>query len=324
MAWFLLTMATIVLWGVTDILYRASLDRNDPLSHHKNFIWIGIIMALAGCIMASWSDTLFDSIKLVVEEGLYLVPLCFIYAIAIFFGLLGKKHLPASIISPLENIGGALVGIILYYYFLLTGYIDPSYTIEVLDFIATGIIIVAVIVLGCQEQEMFKQELISGEKDPKHRFGALVLFLPILCTLIDVFSVAEVGGISGNSGLITAGAEEFIPAIDFFVFECAGFAVASICMWLYLAIAKKHVYNPLQPEEMCRCGAAMGETFGTMTFIFASSLNYVLTAPVTSLHCLLTIVLARVFLKERLTKKQYVCVALLVTGIVLFGISDIF
>ena len=148
MDWFLLALATIILWGVTDILYRASLDPSDPISHHKSFIWIGIIMALAGCIMSTWTDTLFNSFKLVIEEGLYLVPLCLIYAAAIFVGLLGKKHLPASVVSPLGNIGGALAGIIIYYYYLLTGYIDPSYEVEILDFVATGIVIFAVIFLG--------------------------------------------------------------------------------------------------------------------------------------------------------------------------------
>jgi drug/metabolite transporter (DMT)-like permease len=34
--------------------------------------------------------------------------------------------------------------------------------------------------------------------------------------------------------------------------------------------------------------------------------------------------LARVFLKERLTKKQYLSVALVIAGIALLGISEIF
>ena len=37
----------------------------------------------------------------------------------------------------------------------------------------------------------------------------------------------------------------------------------------------------------------------------------------------MTIVLARIFLKEKLTRKQYFSLALLVVGIVLLGISGI-
>ena len=73
-----------------------------------------------------------------------------------------------------------------------------------------------------------------------------------------------------------------------------------------------------------RCSAATGETFGTMTFIFAATINPVLTAPITSFHCLLTIVLARIFLKERLSKKQYISLGFVLLGIVMLGFANIF
>jgi drug/metabolite transporter (DMT)-like permease len=100
--------------------------------------------------------------------------------------------------------------------------------------------------------------------------------------------------------------------------------LVAICTWLYMLIAKKYIYNPFQEEELLRCGAATAETLGTMTFIFAASINPVLTAPITSLYCLVTIVLARLFLNERLNKKQYRSLAFLMLGIVLFGISNFF
>lgn len=324
MNWFLLTLACVILWSVTDILYKASSPQNDPLSHYKTFVWIGIVMALAGGIMSTWSDTLLDSIKVVKDNLLYLVPLGLIYAAALFFGLLGKKHLAASVVSSLENIGGALVAIIIYYYYLLTGYVLPSYDFGVIDFIATVFIIIGVILLGREEQSLLKQEVNLEEDKKKHRFGALALFFPILYTLIDVFSVAEIGGVSGNSGITDAEDEIFIPSMDFFIFECVGIAIVSLCVWLYLWIVKKQLYNPFQPEEFIRCSAATGETFGTMTFIFAAAINPVLTAPITSFHCILTIVLARIFLKERLTKKQYISLGFVVLGIVLLGFADIF
>ena len=325
MAWFILTLSCIILWGVTDILYRASSDREDPLSHYKTFVWIGIVMALAGVIMSTWTDTLFDSLKEIKNDLVYLIPLCFVYAIALFFGLFGKKHLYASLVSPIENIGGALAAIIIYYYYLLTGYIHPSYKIGVLDVIATVAIIIGIILVGKEEQALFKKELHLSDDKKEHRYGALVLFFPIIYTLADVFSTAEIGGVSGNDGMVSSGAgvEDTIPAIDFFIFECAGFAFIALCIWFYMWIVKKYKYNPFDEGELLRCGAATGETFGTMTFILAAGIKPVITAPITSLHCILTIVLARVFLKERLTKTQYVSLAFLVVGIILLGVSGI-
>ena len=323
MAWFILTLACIILWAVTDVLYRASSDKNDNLSHYKTFVWIGIVMALAGGIMCTWTDTLLTSLDAIKYDLVYLIPLCFVYALALLLGLYGKKHLYASIISPIENSGGAITAIIIYYYYLLTGYMDPSYTIGVLDVIATISIIVGVALVGKEEQVLFKKELALPEDKREHRYGALALFFPIIYTLADVFSTAEIGGVSGNSGMVTSGDIDAIPAIDFFIFECAGFAFVALCVWLYMLIVKKHAYNPFDEGELIRCGAATGETFGTMTFILAAGINPVFTAPVTSLHCLLTVLLAHIFLKERLTKRQYISLAFLAVGIILLGISGI-
>ena len=322
MVWLILILACIILWGVADILYKVSLDYNDHLSHYKSFVWIGIIMALAGCIMSTWSNTLLDSFKMIKNDVLYLVPLYFAHAIALFIGLQGLKHLSASVVAPLENIDGAIATIIIYFYYLLTDYIHPSYGIGIMNVIASVSIIIGVILLGKQEQALMKQEAHLSEENKKHRLGALALFFPIIYNLVDGFLIAEINGINGNSGIVTQGAEVSIPAIDFFIFECAGFAIVAVFVWLYMLIVKKYAYNPFQEEEFIRSGAAIGETGGAMTFLFASAINPRLTAPVVSLYCLVTIILARIFLKERLTKKQYLSLAFVIAGIALLGFSE--
>ena len=316
MTWLLLTLSCIILWGITDILYKKSSDYNDPLSQYKTFVWIGIVMAPAGIIMAICSDTLLDSIMMV-KDNLYLIPLCVFYAIALFFGLLGAKHLDASVVSPLENIDGAMAAIILYFFFLFTGRSHITDSIGVVEMIATLSIVVGVVLLGIQEQTLSKQETHLSENKKRHRLGALALIFPIIYNLVDAVSMVAVG--------ITVSEETdvAIPDIDFFIFESLGFVIVAICMWLYMLISKKYKYDPFKKKELVRCGAAAGETFGTMTYIFAVAGNPILTAPITSSYCLVTIVLARIFLKERLTKKQYLSLAFLVVGIALLGVSEI-
>ena len=316
MTWLLLTLSCIILWGITDILYKKSSDYNDPLSQYKTFVWIGIVMAPAGVIMAICSDTLLDSIMMV-KDNLYLIPLCIFYAIALFFGLLGAKHLDASVVSPLENIDGAMAAIILYFFFLFTGRSHITDSIGVVEMIATLSIVVGVVLLGIQEQTLSKQEAHLSEDKKRHRLGALALIFPIIYNLVDAVSMVAVG--------ITVSEETdvAIPDIDFFIFESLGFVIVAICMWLYMLIVKKYKYDPFKKEELVRCGAATGETFGTMTYIFAVAGNPILTAPITSSYCLVTIVLARIFLKERLTKKQYLSLAFLIVGIALLGVSEI-
>ena len=317
MPWLLLTLSCIILWGFTDILYKKSLDYSDPLSHFKTFVWIGIIMALAGGIMALCSDTFLNSVQML-SNNLYLIPLCIFYVIALFFGLLGAKHLDASVVSPLENIDGAIAAIILYCFFLFTDRNHITDKIGVLDIIGTVAVVVGVVLLGIQEHKLSKHEIDLDEKKKKHRLGALALIFPIVYNLVDAASMVAMGI------TVSEETEVSIPDIDFFIFESIGFVVVATLMWLYMLIAKKHMYNPFKKTELSRCGAAVGETFGTMAFTFAVGINPILTAPITSSYCLVTIVLARILLKERLTKKQYLSLAFLVMGIALLSISEIF
>ena len=316
MPWLLLIFFCIILWGITDILYKKSSDCNDPLSQYKAFVWIGMVMGLAGAIMVICSDTLRDSVMMV-KDNLYLIPLCIFYALAMFFGLLGAKHLDASVVSPLENIDGAITAIILYMFFFLTGRSHVTDSIGIMDIIGTVAITTGVIFLGIQEHKLSKQEMNLEEDKKKHRLGALALIFPIIYNLVDAVSMVAVGI------TVSEETEVAIPDIDFFIFESLGFLVVAICMWLYMLIAKKYKYNPFKKEELVRCGAATSETLGTMTYIFAVAGNPILTAPITSSYCLVTVVLARIFLKERLTKKQYLSVAFVIVGIVLLGISEI-
>ena len=107
MTWLILTLSCIILWGLTDILLKKSLNYADPLSQYKTFIWIGIVAVPVCVIMAICSDTLPDSIRMVAKNP-YIIPVNIFYVVAMFFGLLGAKHLDASVVSPLENIDGAI------------------------------------------------------------------------------------------------------------------------------------------------------------------------------------------------------------------------
>jgi drug/metabolite transporter (DMT)-like permease len=316
MTWLILTLSCIILYGITDILLKKSLNYSDPLSQYKTFIWIGLVAAPVSVIMAICSDTLPDSIRIVAQNP-YIIPVNIFYVVAMFFGLLGAKHLDASVVSPLENIDGAITAIILYLFFFLTGRSHVTNSIGIVDIIGTVAITVGVVLLGIQEQKLSKQEAKLDEDKKKHRLGALALLFPIVYNLADALSMVA-------TGIMVSGETEFsIPDIDYIFFESLAFFLFSIFMWLYMLIAKKHVYNPFRKTELYCFGAATCETLGTVAFTLAVAISPILTAPITSSYCLVTIILARILLKERLTKKQYLSLAFLVAGIATLGISEI-
>ena len=316
MIWLILTLTCIILWGVTDILLKKSLDYSDPLSQYKTFIWIGLVAAPVSVIMAICSDTLLDSVRIVAHNP-YIVPVNIFYVVAMFFGLLGAKHLDASVVSPLENIDGAITAAILYLFFLLTDRSNVTDSIGIVDIAGMAVITVGVVLIGIQEQKLSRQERALDEDKKKHRLGALALLFPLAYNLADAVSMVA-------TGVMVSGETEFsIPDIDYVFFESLAFSVFALFVWLYMLIAKKYAYNPFRKTELYCCGAATCETLGTIAFTFAVAISPILTAPITSSYCLVTIILARILLKERLTKKQYLSLAFLVAGITLLGISEI-
>lgn len=164
MLWLTLTLLCITVWGVTDVLYKKSLPQNDPLAHFKSLIWNGIIMATAGCVMVFFSDTFTDSLG-ALPDNLYLIPVAFLYPMALFFGLKGKQELDISIVSPLENIDGAMAAIILYIYFLFQGNTAITNNVSAINLCGTILIVLGVVALGVQEHRLSKQEQSLAESE---------------------------------------------------------------------------------------------------------------------------------------------------------------
>ena len=69
---------------------------------------------------------------------------------------------------------------------------------------------------------------------------------------------------------------------------------------------------------------ALCETAGQFAYIYAlaDTEHVALAAPIISAYCVLSVVWSRIFLKEKLSWKHYLMIALVVAGIVILGIYD--
>ena len=69
---------------------------------------------------------------------------------------------------------------------------------------------------------------------------------------------------------------------------------------------------------------AVFETAGQLAYIYAinDSAHVMFSAPIISAYCALSVVWGRLFLKERLTWKHYLAIAVTVVGIVILGLFD--
>ena len=110
--------------------------------------------------------------------------------------------------------------------------------------------------------------------------------------------------------------------LDVLVLYGLTFLAAGIVSWLYLLLRTKKAYNPFVGREVRTKGvAACFEEFGQVFYVFAMSRNPVVAAPMVASYCIVSVILSRIFLKEKLTKKKVGGIALILIGIVVFHMA---
>ena len=68
--------------------------------------------------------------------------------------------------------------------------------------------------------------------------------------------------------------------------------------------------------------AAVCETAGQLTYVYAMSGNGAIAAPIISAVCVVSLLLSRIFLKEKLTRKQYMFISIIIVGILMLAVIE--
>ncbi len=99
------------------------------------------------------------------------------------------------------------------------------------------------------------------------------------------------------------------------------FLAAGVLCFVYTVIIKR---QPLVPKmEAPKYAGAIFETAGQFTYIMAlASGDAAMAAPIISSYCMASVLWSRLFLKEKLSWKHYVCIAVTFAGILIMGIYD--
>lgn len=319
MPWFFFALICILGWGFADLFYKKSADEADRFSHLKTSIWVGLVMGLCSLLMLRRLGG-FASLGELAQSALRYTPASLSYIISMTVGYAGLRYLELSIISPVQNASGALSALAMLLYFTATGRIT-SVTDEfsALDLAGTAFIVVSVIALAIVEQRLSRKEQADPElpaADRKYRFGALALLFPLLYCLFDTLGTAADGIIlDGEQGLR-------LGEIDVIILYGLTFFLVAVVLWIFLWIRTGKPYNPFAKSELPKACAAGCEEFGQIFYVYAMARNPVLAAPLVASYCVVSMLLDRVVLKEKLRPAQYLCIAGVVIGIVMLGISE--
>lgn len=304
--WFIFALVTMLFWGGADLMYKKGAVESDKYSHLKTSIAVGLVMGIhTFCVL------LFGNINYDFRNIIVYLPVSMMYILSMTIGYFGLRYLELSISSPIQNASGA-VSCILCLIFL-------GQRLDIISTLGVILVCLGVIVLGIIEKKMNDDPLTQENK--KYKIGFVAFFMPILYCIIDslgtFFDAYYLDDVSTTPLLnVTENTLENVANVSY---ELSFFIVAVI-LFIFVKFIKKQSFKITDQKD--RLGAAVLETGGQFFYVYAMSGNGVIAAPMIASYCIVSIILSRLILKEKLEKNQYFSVLFVILGILMLGISE--
>lgn len=303
--WFFFALMCTLAWGTADLFYKKGNDSAETSTHLRTLITVGFAMGLYATYLLFVQKIQFDPVNFLI----YLpVSLCYIVSMAV--GYFGLRYLELSISSPIQNSSGAVAAILCMV--LLK---------ELPDWLsAIGIVAVCigVVYLGVIERRESAGEIQQADKRYVSSFKALIFplgycIIDSLGTFLDAYYLDDVMT-TPLRNVTEANIEDVANIAYLYTFLVVGV----VCLIILLARKEKLVL----PGTKNRTIAAIFETAGQAVYVYAMSGNGVVAAPMISAYCIVSLILSRIFLKEKLGWQKYVAIGIVVVGILLMGIAE--
>jgi len=304
MPWLFFSIATAVLWGTAELFYKKGALPNEKYSHLKICVCVGAVMGAHAIFTLLTQDINYNPINL-----LCYLPVSLLYIISMAFSYFGMRFLEESISDPIENTSGAICSLLCV--ILLKENLSP------LSVIAILVIVIGVLGVGFLENK--------GDTPRKKSLGkklAIVAFcMPFVYALLDAFgSFVDIFYLDDISSTPLIGVtEENIEDVANTSYELT-FALFALGLFIFMK-AKKVKFGPI-PQHKDKIFAAIFETAGQFTYVYALSGNGAIAAPIISSVCIVSLLLSRIFLKEKLSWKTYAFIAVVIVGILLLAVSE--
>jgi len=306
MNWLFFSVATALLWGTAELFYKKGAQPNEKYSHLKICVWVGIVMGAHAIFTLLTQDINYNPVNII-----RYLPVSLFYIISMAFSYFGMRFLEESISDPIENTAGVIC--------VLLFAIIMKDEFHWLTWVAVAIITVGVVGVSFLENK--------GDTPRKKHYGkklAIVAFcMPFVYALLDAFGTFLddafflVEDIS-KTPLVDVD-EKTIEDVANTSYELT-FALFALGLFIFMK-AKKVKFGPI-PQHKHKFLAAVFETAGQFTYVYALGGVDAVAAPILSSVCVVSLVLSRIFLKEKLSWKTYAFIAVVIIGILLLAVSE--
>ncbi|MBQ7329070.1 MAG: DMT family transporter [Oscillospiraceae bacterium] len=304
MSWLFFSIATALLWGAAELFYKKGALPNEKYSHLKICVCVGAVMGAHAVFTLLTKDIAYNPINLLVY-----LPVSLLYIVSMAFSYFGMRFLEESISDPIENTSGAICSLLCVIF--LKESLSP------LSVIAILVIVIGVLGVGFLENK--------GDTQRKKNLGkklAIIAFcMPFVYALLDAFgSFVDIFYLDDFASTPLIGVtEDTIEDVANTSYELT-FALFALGLFIFMK-AKKVKFGPI-PQHKDKILAAVFETAGQFTYVYALSGNGAIAAPIISSVCVVSLLLSRIFLKEKLSWKTYAFIAVVIIGILLLAVSE--
>ena len=306
MSWLFFSIATALLWGTAELFCKKGAQPDEKFSHLKISVWVGVVMGAHAIYTLLTQDIGFNPVNILIY-----LPVSLFYIFSMTFSYFGMRFLEESISDPIENTAGVIC-VLLFAIFMGDEF-------SALTWIAVGIITVGVLGVSFLENK--------GETPRKKKYGktlAVVAFImPFLYALLDAFGTFLDDAFFLVEDIAAAPfvdvTEETMEAVANTSYELT-FALFALILFIFMK-AKGVKFGPVK-QHKDKIMAAVFETAGQFTYVYALGVADAIAAPILSSVCVVSLLLSRIFLKEKLSWKTYAFIAVVIVGILLLAVAE--
>ena len=300
--WLIFTLATTMLWGLAELFYKKGSREDAKYDHLRVCVMVGAVMGIHAVFTLVTSELSYDPVNLIA----YLpVSACYILSMACsFFGI---RFIEESLADPIENTAGAMCSVMCVVF--LGESIAPAV------WFAIALTVVGIIGVSYTER--------SAEVGRTQKLGrklAIVAFaMPFCYAVIDALgSFLDIFFLDMATSPLVGVNEESIELVANVSYELT-FAICGLVLFAFMKWKGVRFDLPRQGDK---AAAAVCETAGQLTYVYAMSGNGAIAAPILSCVCVVSLLLSRIFLKEKLTRKQYLFIGIIIVGILMLAVLE--
>ena len=300
--WFVPALIAVFAWGTADLFYKIGNNERDQHSAIKTTIMVGLVMGIHAIVYYG----LYERVAFHPSYLLIYLPVSSMYILSMALGYVGLRYIELSISSPISNSSGAVSAMLT---FLILGT-----KMVLIQFIAVAVISVAIFMLSYfEKQEADRVLAVSGEKiEKKYRISAVAIIFPILYCIIDGLGTFLDGYYLDYAKILPEAEANMTYEITFLI--------VGLILWGYLRFIKKEKMSLF--KEKAKGLAAIFETAGQFFYVGAIASNAIVVAPMIASYSIVSVIWSRIFLKEKLSYKQYAMIVAIIISIAILGFYD--